>query len=691
MPARTKLSVLSLSLAIYGAGLYIFFVKYVPLVGPFQAAFLPVLTAVLFITLVDARKGTLLFIALFPLVNSLPYFFKLYEPLPMAPAALVLFLFFFGGWLGSLLLRNRELYRDAPLFRPLGLFAALVILSGLIAFWRYANFVPFRSSHVYELVTNAHGVTAGGALMSVVFCALNYLTGIAFLLIAYNAIRSGRDIGPVLVAVLIGVYASVSFGLIQHFGHLGLGNNPISVRQGLVNGTLKDALSFGTYLAMVIPLLLGIVLAHRGAFRFLAFAILVPAACILLYTGSKSGLLGLPVSLGVFALLNVRAVKPVLRARPRSWKRISWSSRAVVLMILAFVIGGVIFREALFEKATSSKASARLKGMFLQETMDGVFRGRTDVLWKLALPMIRDYPLTGLGTGSFIIEVSNYAKARGVHKPTPESAENYFLQVGTEMGFIGMALVLWVFWLLVKQMKRSVSASPPASGNRWIVSGAIAGIVSYLLALQVHTFIGSYEIKYLFWLFVAIVLAAGRVPSSPEGPATPGGPVGPWVRRLFIAGFALYGGVLLWHSTHALSLESRTREFGLRQDFGFSRQEKAKDGASFRWTGRRAGTALRVDKPLIRIPLHAAHPDIGRNPVKARVFAVRGLFRHKRLIGEEILRDADWQTFEYSLADELGQDIILLIEVDRTWNPWKTQRVQDSRDLGVALGKIAFR
>ncbi len=94
---------------------------------------------------------------------------------------------------------------------------------------------------------------------------------------------------------------------------------------------------------------------------------------------------------------------------------------------------------------------------------------------------------------------------------------------------------------------------------------------------------------------------------------------------------------------------------------------------------------------MIRIPLHAAHPDIGRNPVKARVFAVRGLFRHKRLIGEEILRDADWKTFEYSLADELGQDIILLIEVDRTWNPWKTQRVQDSRDLGVALGKIAFR
>ena len=230
------------------AGVYLFYLKYVPLVGPFQTALLPVLAAVLLITLIDARKGTLLFIVLFPLVNGLPYFFKLYEPLPMAPAALVLFLFFFGGWLGVASSSGAgRPFPDAPLFKPLLVFAALAALAGLIAFWRYANFVPFRSDHFYELITNAHGVSAGGALMSVVFCVLNYLTGIAFLFIAYNTFRSGKDMGSVLAAVVIGACVSVSFGFLQHFGHLSLGNNPTSIRQGLVNGTLKDALSFGTY------------------------------------------------------------------------------------------------------------------------------------------------------------------------------------------------------------------------------------------------------------------------------------------------------------------------------------------------------------------------------------------------------------------------------------------------------------
>ena len=692
MPHRTRSLILSLALAAYAAGVYIFYLKYVPLVGPFQAVLLPVLAAVLVITLIDARKGTLLFIALFPLVNGLPYFFKLYEPLPMAPAALVLFLFFFGGWLGALFIRGGRPFPYAPLFKPLLLFAALAALAGLIAFWRYANFIPFRSDHFYELITNAHGVSAGGALMSVVFCTLNYLTGIAFLFVAYNAFRSGKDMGSVLAAVLIGACVTVSFGFLQHFGHLSLGNNPTSIRQGLVNGTLKDALSFGTYLAMVIPLLLGIALARRGLVRVLAFATLLSAAYVLFFTGSKSGLLGLPVSLGVFALMNVRGVRPDRgEAGARSWKNVHWSSWAVVLVILALAANGVIFRKALFEKAATSRTSFRLKAMFQQESMTGVLRGRADVLWKLAIPMIRDYPLTGLGTGSFIIEVSNYAKSLGVTKRVPESAENYLLQVATETGLIGVALVLWAFWELVKQMRRSVSASPPASGNRWIVTGAVAGIVSYLLALQVHTYIGSFEIKYFFWLLVAIVLAAGRVPSVPGDPAVPKGPTKARFRRLAVAGLVLYGAVLLWNSTRSLSLESRTREFGLRQDFGFSRMEKTLDGRAFRWTGRHSGTALRVDKPSVLIPLQAAHPDIGRTPVKARVFAVRDLFRHKRLIGEAVLRDAEWKTFEYSLAPELGQDIILLVEVDRTWNPWKTRKIRDARDLGVAVGEIAFR
>ncbi len=687
MPVRTRPFIILLSLAVYGAGLYLFFITYIPLVGPFQAVLFPVLTTVFLVTLVDARKGTLLFIALFPLVNNLPYFFKLYEPLPMAPTALVLILFFFGGWLGSFLLRNRQLFRDAPLVRPLGWFFALVVLSGAIAFWRYANFPPFLSDRIYELVTNAHGVSAGGAIMSVVLYSLNYLTGIAFFVAALSAFHSERDARGVMACLLAGALISISFGFLQHFGYPTLGNNPLSVSQSLINGTFKDAMSFGAYLAMIMPVILGGLFAYRGIPRVLSFMLLGLAGGALMLTGSKAGLLSLPASFGAFALMNFRALRP----REISLRRIHWSTWVIAALILAVVVDTVVFHDVLAGKFAGAQTIARTRQAFFGKSLAGLFIVRADVLWKLALPMIKDHPFTGLGAGSYIIELSNYARSRRVPLVTPESSENGLIQIASEMGIVGIALVVWIFLALVRRARRGLAAAPPGTSDRFVASGAVAGVIAYLIVVQAHTFIGSYEITYLFWLLVAIAIGAGRFEPAREGPGGRSARPARWPMRAALPALALYGGVLLWSSTHSLSLGSRTREFGLRQEFGFSRTERTREGAAFRWTVRYAGTPLRVDKPLIRIPLQAAHPDIARHPVKVRLFAVRDLFRHKRLIGEAVLRDDRWEAFEYSLADELGQDIILLIEVDRTWNPWKTQKIPDSRDLGVAVGEIAFR
>ncbi|MHB8055223.1 MAG: hypothetical protein ACYDH3_08255, partial [Candidatus Aminicenantales bacterium] len=74
----------------YATLLAVFYWKYVPIVAPYQAALVPLLLIVTIVTAIDIRRGLLTFIFLFPLINNLPYFFKLYEPLPMAPSALVL-------------------------------------------------------------------------------------------------------------------------------------------------------------------------------------------------------------------------------------------------------------------------------------------------------------------------------------------------------------------------------------------------------------------------------------------------------------------------------------------------------------------------------------------------------------------------------------------------------------------------
>jgi len=158
------------SLAVcYTIGLYFFYMRYVPIVRPFQIILLPLLLIVLLITALNAQKGTLLFIFLFPLINNLPYFYSIFEPLPHAPSALVLFLFYFLGWLvHNIFFKSKFSFRNS-IFKPLILFSAFVILSGMITVLRYTNFYPFLSDYIYELTTNTNGVSAGGAIMSTVF------------------------------------------------------------------------------------------------------------------------------------------------------------------------------------------------------------------------------------------------------------------------------------------------------------------------------------------------------------------------------------------------------------------------------------------------------------------------------------------------------------------------------------------
>jgi len=69
---------------------------------------------------------------------------------------------------------------------------------------------------------------------------------------------------------------------------------------------------------------------------------------------------------------------------------------------------------------------------------------------------------------------------------------------------------------------------------------------------------------------------------------------------------------------------------------------------------------------------------------------VKEFFREKRLLDEVILADNAWRTYEYSIPEEVGKEVILLINVSRTWNPQKELGIPDPRRLGVALGEIVF-
>lgn len=117
-----------LIVGIYVLSLYSFYIRYVPLVKSFQIVLTPPLFIAIILTTFNVQWGTLFFIFCFPLINNLPYFFGLYEPLPLAPIALVLFLFYFLGWLLYKITHKSEFSPKYPIFKPIALFSILIIV-----------------------------------------------------------------------------------------------------------------------------------------------------------------------------------------------------------------------------------------------------------------------------------------------------------------------------------------------------------------------------------------------------------------------------------------------------------------------------------------------------------------------------------------------------------------------------------
>ena len=666
-----------------GIGLYFFYVKYVPLVWPFQLILLPLSLALFILTVVHFKAGTLIFVFCFPLINFLPYIFKIYENIPQAPTAIVLFLFFFLGFLLRAALWGERLENTHKIFRPIQLLSILIVLSGIITFLRYTNFFPFWTDGIYELTTNTFGVSAGGALMSVVLFLLNYLSSFVFLFFLINLMSTKGFISRAADFFSGAAFLSFGFGVFQLLFNKRLGNGMISINEGLVNATFKDSLSLGVFIAMTSPLLLALALSRRGGRRIIAAAAFFLSLVLSFFTGSKSGLFGLLLSVGIFLWLKFRfASESKNKAlRPRRSPRIVIS--AVVLICLILLTGFVILKSWNSQTTTIS----RIENMFTQGAFSHMaeWRGR---LWDGALDMITTYPFSGVGMGAYIIELPNFhGEFRG--REVPQSAENYFLHMGAEMGIPGVLLAIWIFILLVAALFRGVRNSSLLTTDRLLLFAAAGGAAAFFVNILFHTYIGSYEVKYTFWLLAALILSFDiKKRTETRDARTPQSWLYPLLVVLIVFGLS---GIHLWNSLHSLSLESRTQDLGLVHHFGFYQEEMSEWGKPFRWTKRHAGQTVDLNRKVLIIPLRASHPDILKNPVHVKIYVVEDKFREKELLDEFTLQNAKWIWKQYVLPEKVNKRILLLYEVSRTWNPKKDIGVPDSRDLGISVAELWIR
>ena len=292
---------------------------------------------------------------------------------------------------------------------------------------------------------------------------LKIISYVFIFFVTLNTIKTKRQITRILsVIIFVGFLTSI-FYLMRYFG--------AKAPRGIIN---RD--HFSGYLAMVIPLTLGLFFAGNTAviveskatkqshtefgIRPLLFFTIITMSAALFFTMSRGGMFSF-----IFALLFIAG----LTMTRKSIKKKGWILSAVAIFIILTIIW--LGATPVVERILSIKV----------EIASRYFGGRLPI-WQGTLNIIKDYPIFGTGLGTF-----NYIFPK--YQPTQIMAKHYtyahsdFLELLSETGIIVFLLsVVCGLWTVVWLFRRFSKRHHP-----WVIGMSI-GLFGSLLAIFVHSF-----------------------------------------------------------------------------------------------------------------------------------------------------------------------------------------------------------
>jgi len=335
------------------------------------------------------------------------------------------------------------------------------------------------------------------------------LIGLFIFLLRWKPLEQGdRTIRHLVIAVMIvGVFESL-YGMFEFFsGHGQILNLEEEGLVSSVTGTFINRNYFAGYLLMVVPLSVGYLFSreslqrisysgwrHRlasldGKTLLLGFGVIVMIVG-LIFSASRMGISSLLLS---FTLISF------LFRDPRGEKKVSKTS--VLIFGLALLWAAWIGLDAVLSR-------------FITSTDDFKFRW---AIWVNTFQILKDFPLFGSGLGTFTYIFPMY---RSLHiQGLATHAENDFLQLASEVGLVGIGLLLIVFLFLSYKAISGIRLLTHRDSGRYIGMGGLVGILALMFHSLVERNIQVPSNAFLYTILWGVVL---NISLTKRGAISPG-------------------------------------------------------------------------------------------------------------------------------------------------------------------------
>ncbi len=332
------------------------------------------------------------------------------------------------------------------------------------------------------------------------------LYGLFLFLLGWKSLQNGYRVRNqlILAVFVVGVCESL-YGMFEFFsGHGQILHLEDETLVHSVTGTFINRNYFAGYLLMVIPLSVGLLFSREAAQRgrFMGWRHQLSSLdgkTLLIGFGVIVMILGLVFSasrMGISSLLLSFTLISLLFRDPKRGQRFSRTS--VLIFVLALFWAAWIGLDAVISR-------------FFTASED--FKSRWEI-WVNTFQIIKDFPLFGSGLGTFTQVFPMY---RSFHiRGLVTHAENDFLQLTSEVGFIGIGLVIIVFVFLFFKACSGVRLLSHRESERYIRIGGLVGILALMFHSLVERNIQVPANAFLYTFIWTLVLRTG-VANKGEG------------------------------------------------------------------------------------------------------------------------------------------------------------------------------
>jgi hypothetical protein len=454
--------------------------------------------------------------------------------------------------------------------------------------------------------------------------------------------------------------------LYQLFVDMSFLNASVYLSLGRASGTVFDANVCGTIAALWIG---GWVLLANGFSRGRPY---VAAPAVLLCwlavwaTGSRTAFAAAAIASAFVlrgllsgAVTRAVAVRLVLAA----------AAAAVLLAVLASIDVAAVGPLARF-RATLPAASPGAVGDFLTEQLWNRNRYGT-----MSTAMIREYPLVGVGVGSFQMMLPEFAPRFGGPIP-PDNAQNWLRHQLAELGVLGS--LPWLAWLAAfgSFVVRRRSGDPPAA---WSARGA-------LVAFAAISFVGMAGQEVLvaitFWTFAAWYVMLVGAPAEAGSPAKRRAAI---VSAIVVIGFTAG---TTYAATHDLRVPVRAARVGWPYMYGFYPPEQGVGDGDQRWTKQHAVAVVPATARWLELTYSVDYRSIAHAMERRSAQAATRPVGITIRVDGEVVTDTTLTTTApvttYTRVPEGRAWLLIETGVSRTVRP-RDFGVADDRELGMLV------